>query len=355
LAFAAGGAALDVAGVVGGTELSEPDGCDVVLADVTPVVCPDDVQACGGSAAVEPVLLIELRAVVVGGVDELVCDTEGDWRVLDAEEVASPPVPVAIVGVSTFYKDEQVGVDGKDGVACTLCGEMPVVGSAAVPAGSSVVGVVRFVSEIQTDDGGVVEVTSGECYPVVDPGGLRIAAGEPEAAAFSAVAGFGAVVVKDDFEVESAGVGDDFVEDLEGVESLQAGVDGSRAVVVADAGWDLRGLHHLVGEGQADGVVALALDGLQDGFVVLRGEAAGDGACGFEAVPVDACDANLLIVEVEDLAAAGVPVAVALGQGRYGYRKGGEGEEESSPKAHVRRGGAHEDAPIGGYFQVVLR
>ena len=72
-------AAVGVGGVVLlGAELAEPDGGDVVLADVGPVFGPDGVEGGVGHGGGEPGLAGLDGAVVVGGVDELVGDGEAD-------------------------------------------------------------------------------------------------------------------------------------------------------------------------------------------------------------------------------------------------------------------------------------
>ncbi len=85
------------------------------------------------------------------------------------------------------------------------------------------------------------------------------------------------------------GGGDDVVEDLEGVEAAEVGVDGA---VVRRGETNIRGddgrFDHLVGDGEADGVVAVIVNGLEDELVVLDVEAVGNGAGGLEAVPVEA-------------------------------------------------------------------
>ena len=95
---------------------------------------------------------------------------------------------------------------------------------------------------------------------------------------------------------------------------------GAGVVGEFDLGGDGGGFDHLVGEGDADGVVAAVVDGLDDGAVVLQAEAAGDGGVGLEAVPVDAGDADGAVGGVEDLVAMSVPEAVAEA-GLHGWRR----------------------------------
>ena len=83
---------------------------------------------------------------------------------------------------------------------------------------------------------------------------------------------------------------------------------GPLALLKVDSRRNNRRLHHLVGEWQAHGVVSVCLDGLQDGLVVLAGETMGHFVGGFEAIPVDARNADLLIVGIEYLASAGMPI-----------------------------------------------
>jgi hypothetical protein len=140
------------------------------------------------------------------------------------------------------------------------------------------------------------------------------------------------MVVEDDLEALRAGEGYDPVEDFEGVEALEIGVDGAAGVVEGDSGGDGGGFDHLVGEGQADGVVAAAPDDGDDGFVVLDSETAGNCVGGLESVPVDSGDADGAVGGVEELAAAGVPETVAETRLHCGGRMQSEDypEEEHS-------------------------
>ena len=352
LALTSGSVVLDVGGVVGGAELTEPEGCDAVLGHKGPVGGPDGGKGAVGRVAVVPGLLVEVGAVLVGGVDKLVGDGEGDRGVADAFEVATPPGVVVVVGVGAFDEEEEFGVDGQDGVSGARGGEVPVIGAAAIPAGTAGVGVMRLIAEVQADHGGVAGVAFCEAGPVVDPGGFRVLRGVPEAARLGAVASLGAVVVEDDPEIEGACGGDDLIEDLEGVETLEVAVD---AIGEADAGGSRGGLDHLVGERNTNRVVALGLDGLEDGFVVLRGEASRDGTGGLEAIPVDAGDADDLVVGVKDAVAGGMPVAGPLRIGAKGIQEQDRKEEEegSAEKARDAAGGG--GSAQGGTLQICRR
>src|SRR5206468_2936379 len=73
----------DGGGAVGGggdgdSELAEPYGGDVFLADIGPVFGPDGVEGGVGHGGVQPRLGGFDGPVVVGGVDELVGDGEAD-------------------------------------------------------------------------------------------------------------------------------------------------------------------------------------------------------------------------------------------------------------------------------------
>ena len=159
---------------------------------------------------------------------------------------------------------------------------------------------MRLIAEIESDHGGIAGITASEADPVGDPGGLGIAVRVPEAAVFGRGTCFGTVVVQNDAETFLARGGDDAVQNLERVEAVQITVDGPLRVAEGDVRRDGRGLHHLVGEGDADGVVAADVNGVQDGAEVLLLEAANHAVGGLKAAPVDAADTHRATLSVDD-------------------------------------------------------
>ena len=154
------GVALDIAGVVGGAEFADPNRRDIVQAEIGPELRPHADQTLVCRVVVEPFLLIEIRAVVVRGVDELVRNVECYRIGLRAFEVAAPPVAIVVVAVGTFHEDQQAGIDG--------CTALPPRSAASrqsycmVPQPQQeppLCVIVRLVAQVEADDGGVVQVT----------------------------------------------------------------------------------------------------------------------------------------------------------------------------------------------------
>lgn len=291
-----GGVGFNVAGGVGGAELAEPDGGDVLLTDVSPLFGIHSFKTGGGGGLVEAGLGVFDRAVIVGGVDELVGDLEVDGRVAYALQVAAPPAEVIFIRINTFDEDEDVRIDFQGGVAGALGGEVPVAGSAAIPGGAGAGGIVGLVAEIHANDGGVVAVTLGEELPVSDPCGFGVGGAVPETVFLTAAAGVGTVIIEDHLEAEGAGGLDDVIEDLQRGLVAEVGVNGAVGAGEAYVFGDDGGFYDGVGEGDAEGVVAVGADGAEDDFVVLGIKAAEDCLAGFEAVPVDICDANRFVI-----------------------------------------------------------
>ena len=88
----------------------------------------------------------------------------------DTFEVSTPPVRIAVVGVDTLDEDEQAWIDSQNGIAGSLCSAVPIVLSAAIPAGPALLGIVRLVAEVHANDSGGVLVTVSESGPILDPG-----------------------------------------------------------------------------------------------------------------------------------------------------------------------------------------
>ncbi len=172
-----------------------------------------------------------------------------------------------------------------------------------------------------------------DAHPVVDPGllGVVVVAGDvvPEAVSFRRVAGFRAVIVEDDVKPTRACVVDDQGENVARVLALAGGA-GAVGVGVRHR----VEFPHRVGEGDADGAVAVLPDLVDDVGVVVRVEAVGDAVRGLEAVPVDARDAELGSARRDDLVPARRP-ARQRRRGCTADHDAGEGETKKLPGSDV--------------------
>ena len=246
-------------------------------------------------------------------------------RIRHAFQIASPPVIVIVIGVVTLDKDEKVRVNRQNSVAAACCRQVPVIGSAAIPAGAAGVGIVGLVTQIHPDDSRVAEITSGKSLPVSNPVRLGIRTRIPEAVCLCAVPCLRPVVVEDHLQPNRACVRDDVVQHLQRVQPLQIRVRRPKVGPVSNVEIRSRGLHHLVRERYANGVVALILDGLKDGLIVLVPQPMRNEICRLKPIPVDSGDAHRLVVRVKDLGTARMPITGPL---CAGYRSSGKAKED---------------------------
>ena len=121
------------------------------------------------------------------------------------------------------------------------------------------------------------------------------------------------MVIEDDAQANRPGVSDNRVHILQRGLPDEGSVCGSAAGIGCVVAGHWVGFHHLVGERDTDHVVAEALDGVQDGLVVLCPQPVDEIVAGFESIPVDSRNTNFRAVRVENLVAAGMPVSRPLG------------------------------------------
>ena len=157
--------------------------------------------------------------------------------------------------------------------------------------------------------------------------------------------GIGGMAVEQDAQADLAGVGDHLVHDLDGREAAEFGI----AVEVDGGGLRAR-IEHLGGEGQTDGIEAEALH-LVHHVLVVTGPEAVRGEIGLEAEPVDAGDADGVAGGIENLVAAGMPVAFAGGEERG--RGGQQQDKAGGAGAWVRHRSPQSESP-GGAMGVPL-
>ena len=91
-----------------------------------------------------------------------------------------------------------------------------------------------LIPQVEADDGAVVEIPGGQGGPVVDPRGFGIRGCVPEAIGLRAAPSFRAVVIQDNPKSDLSGIGHDFVQNLQGVQVHQVGINGTGGVVIAD-------------------------------------------------------------------------------------------------------------------------
>lgn len=264
----------------GCAKLADPDGGDVTLDQVGPVLAHRGDKGRVGPLAVAALARAPTRpGVDVGRVDDPVVNVKADWAVAGAAQV--------VAGLGAANDHEPVAIHLEQTVRAALRGGGPTVPGHGAPDAAD------LVAEIGADDARVLGEAGHDRLPVGDPVvlGLGDAAQRAEMIVGPAgVAGVGAaapggvgdVVVDDDGD---AGVGerrDDGLKDVEGAAADQVRVLRDEVGEYGRVGDD-----HLVGVGQADRVEAHAADGLGDDVAVLHVEAAGDEELVAGAVPVD--------------------------------------------------------------------
>ena len=187
------------------------------------------------------------------GVDQLIGHAELDGKLPRRLQIAASPVAIAVDRLDALNDDQQVRVDGEDGVAAPLGGQAPILGRVAcTPVG----GVIWLVVQVAADDGVVAGVAGRQRGPVADPALLGVAAVVPQG---GPVVGVEAVPVEDDLEAPRLAPGDEFVHDLRPGQPPQV-----RVQPVVDAAGRAASVEELVAVGNADAVVAQRPDLVED-------------------------------------------------------------------------------------------
>ena len=156
--------------------------------------------------------------------------------------------------------------------------------------------------------------------PVVDPRRLGIGAGVPQSVCLSTVAGFRTVIVEDHTKSGRARRSHDFVHHLQRIQPFQVGVDGAASVRIRNVRRNHRAFDHLIRVRQTNGVIAVALCGVQNRVIILCPQAVNDLIGGFKAIPVDTRNAYRVPTRVYDLISAGVPISGTLSKESPGNR-----------------------------------
>ena len=134
----------------------------------------------------------------------------------------------------------------------------------------------------------------------------------PKAIAGRARAGVAAMVIEDDLHADLVGIGDDLVHDLE-----RGQADEIRILGIVDALGRARGVQHVGGVGQADGVEPQLLHLLHHVLIAAGPQTVRGLVLAFKAEPVHAGDLHGVAVGVHDLVAlGGQPAGVRARPGR---------------------------------------
>ncbi len=281
-----------------GAELADEDGGDTLPVDVAPHLVELGGEAGGKIVALEPCLRPHRVRVVMRRIDQLVVDGEFDRPVLNAHEVAAPPVGVALIVGDAFDKDQPVGIDLADGVAGAFGRRGPVGQPTAAPGAGE-----RFIVQVGADHRRIVGIARRQCLPIGDPLRLAVLGVVPQAVGRGACAGVVAMVIEDDPKPDLAGIFDDRIHDLHGREALQARV---RRVVDVGRG---RAVQCVVGERQPDGVEAQLHHLVHHVLVVACPQAVRRQVRILEAEPVHAGDLHRVAGRIDDLIARGAEPA----------------------------------------------
>jgi hypothetical protein len=195
--------------------------------------------------------------------------------------------------VDAFNEDEQMRIDGEDGIAPALGCGMPVRGRAASPGHVD----ARLVAEIDANDKRIALVALDHALPVGQPTGFWIAAVVPECVAVVAAAPLRitVVVVEDHHDVGRSERRNHLIEDGERVLALHACV--RRDGVVANDG--IR-LIHLIGPGEANRIEAEALDLGNDGLERLELQAGDDVVGRVRSIPVHRSEADATALAIHN-------------------------------------------------------
>src|SRR5258705_10522208 len=113
------------------------------------------------------------------------------------------------------------------------------------------------------------------------------------------------MAVEDEAQPDGAAIVDDLIHDLDASQANQVSILATGEV---NAIGRTAGIKELVTIRQPDGVVAQALDLVKHVFVVARPQTMHNIVGRLKPEPVDASDAHLLVVLIQDEFAAGVPI-----------------------------------------------
>src|SRR5262245_34261699 len=116
------------------------------------------------------------------------------------------------------------------------------------------------------------------------------------------------MAIQEHAQPDLAAVGDYLVHDLQSAQSLQIGVQ-----VEINPVWRAARVEELIAIGEPQRVIAEALYLIEHGFVAPRPQSVRSEVRGLHAEPVDPRDAHALVVGVENLVAARVPVTFSGG------------------------------------------
>ena len=255
---------------------------------------PDGREVLRETRRAKPRLRIDLRAVIVRRIDQLIGPGEANWKLARAFQVATPPVRIVAESLDALDDDQPIRIDLEDGVSCAFSRQAPVGPDIAIPPGGRS---TRLVVQVRADYPRLRLVAASQHFPVIDPSALGDPVRIPE---FALLVCARAMTIEDDHQLPLHGAIDDPVHQLKTAESLQI-----RVLRKIDRVRRARRLEQLIAERKADRVEAGASDLVKHAFPGSRPEAMGCEERSLEPKPVHPGEADLCAIAVDQLAPLG--------------------------------------------------
>src|SRR6266700_652636 len=230
------------------SELSYKHRGGPILLQVGPMLLPEGGQRVGKDSRVrnlEPLLLVDLRPVVMGRIHQLVRPREPHGELPGPFQVPAPPVGVALVEIDALHDNQPIWIDGQDGVARTLGSQAPIGAGIATAPGRWP---VRLIGQVCPDDGLIAPVVLGQHDPILDPARLGRLVGVPQ---WGPLISHRIMTVEDDPQAKLTSTLDNPLHQCQPAQALEV-----RVQLVVDSLRLARRDEELIGERQANGVEA---------------------------------------------------------------------------------------------------
>jgi hypothetical protein len=251
-----------------------------ILLQIGPMLLPDGEQRVRKDSRVgnlEPLLIVDLRAVVMGRIHQFVRPREPHGELFSSFQVPAPPVGVALVHIDPLDEDQPIWIDGQDGVACPLGSQAPISAGIATAPGRWP---VWFVGQVSPDDGLIAPVVLGQHDPVLDPARLGRLVVVPQ---WGPLIGRGIMTVQDDLQANFTSALDNPIHQCQPSQAFEIGVQ-----LVVDPPRLAPRVEELVGERQANGIEACACDLVEHALPVAHSQPVRGESTALKPRPADA-------------------------------------------------------------------
>src|SRR6266851_543689 len=239
----------------------------------------------------EPLLLVDLRPIVMGRIHQLVRPREPHGELPGALQVPAPPVGVALVEIDALDDNQPIWIDGQDGIARTLGSQAPIGAGIATAPGRWP---VRLVGQVRPDYGLIAPVVLGQHDPILDPARLGRLVGVPQ---WGPLIGHRIMTVQYDSQAKLTSTLDNPLQQCQPAQALEV-----RVQLIVDPLRLARRVEELIGERQANGIEACARDLFEHVLPVALLQPMRDESTTLKPRPVDAQETHLAARRIHQLA-----------------------------------------------------